>query len=199
MVIGRRGPAPDMVKREQFGRLIALGVPNAAACRTVGINRKTGTRWRLGRTIRSSNGKKLHYPTVINTRPAVISERYLSEDERVRLADLRQQGLSMRAIGTELGRSPATISRELRRNADSDSGRYRPFAAHRMAAERRPRQRAGKLASDPALREFVQGKLGKRWSPEQICPGAAGRVPGRPGQACRARDDLPGGLPPSVG
>lgn len=50
-----------MVKREQFGRLIALGVPNAGACRTVGINRKTGTRWRLGRTIRRSNGKKLHY------------------------------------------------------------------------------------------------------------------------------------------
>ncbi len=135
----------------------------------VGINRKTGTRWRLGRTIRRSNGRRLHYPPVINTRLTVISERYLSEDERVRLADLRQQGQSIRAIGMELGRSPSTISRELRRNADPSSGKYRPFAAHRLAAERRPRPRAGKLARDPALRAFVQGRLGTRWSPEQIC------------------------------
>jgi hypothetical protein len=40
-------------KQDKFVRLIARGVPNAEACRIVGINRRTGrTRWRrLGRTI----------------------------------------------------------------------------------------------------------------------------------------------------
>jgi hypothetical protein len=30
---------------------------NSAACREVGINRRTGTRWRYGRTITSVNGE----------------------------------------------------------------------------------------------------------------------------------------------
>jgi len=34
-------------KREQFARLIGQGVSNSEACRLVGVNRKTGTRWRL--------------------------------------------------------------------------------------------------------------------------------------------------------
>ena len=55
------GPAPQVEKREEFVQLIARGVPNAEACRIVGINRRTGTRWRFGRTITGSGGKSLHY------------------------------------------------------------------------------------------------------------------------------------------
>lgn len=180
MVNGRRGPAPNTAKREQFARLIAQGLPNADACRKAGINRKTGTRWRLGRTIRSSNGPELHYPAVINSRVTVISERYLCEDERVRIADLRQHGRSIRAIAADLERSPATISREVRRNADPDTGKYRPFAAHRRAVERRPRPPRSKIVSDPELREFVQGKHKKRWSPEQIANALREKFPDDP-------------------
>jgi transposase, IS30 family len=39
------------VERERFAELIRQGVNHSAACRIVGIHRKTGTRWRLGRTI----------------------------------------------------------------------------------------------------------------------------------------------------
>jgi hypothetical protein len=39
----RPGPGARWDKREEFGRLIALGVSNAEACRIVGINRKTGS------------------------------------------------------------------------------------------------------------------------------------------------------------
>ncbi len=54
-------------------------------------------------------------------RKAEISPRYLSEDERVRIADLQRRGLSVRAIAVEVGRSPSTVSRELRRNRDEGS------------------------------------------------------------------------------
>jgi len=74
----------------------------------------------------------------------------------------------VRAIAAELGRSPATISRELRRNRDPDSGPYRPFTAQRLAVGRRARPGRGKLLQDPVLAQFVQDRLGKRWSPEQI-------------------------------
>ncbi len=180
MAHGRPGPAPETEKREAFARLIARGVPNAEACRIVGINRRTGKRWRHGREITSSSGKKLHYPPVINTPKREISPRYLSEEERVRIADLYRAGNGVRAIADELGRSASTISRELRRNRDTSNGQYRPFTAHRMACERRARPRKGKLARDPQLRVFVQERLEKRWSPEQICHALREQFPDQP-------------------
>ena len=112
--------------------MIACGMSNAQACRIVGINARTGKRWRHGRTITSSSGRRLHYPPVINAREREISSRFLSEDERVGIADLRRRGLGVRAIAAATGRSPATISRELRRNLDPTSGHYRPFTAQRL-------------------------------------------------------------------
>ena len=169
MVGGRPGVAPETAKREWFARLVARGVSNAEACRIVGINPRTGKRWRHGRSILGASGRRLHYPPVIIMRRREVSARYLSESERVVIADLRGQGWSVRAIATELGRSPATVSRELRRNLDPDSGQYRPFAAQRLAIGRLPRPGRGKLVNDPVLREFVIARLSKRWSPEQIC------------------------------
>jgi hypothetical protein len=115
------GPAPQAEKREQFVRLIARGVPNSEACRIVGINRRTGTRWRFGRTITSSGGRPLHYAPVINATTPEISPRYLSEDERIKIGDLHRAGCGVRDIAARMGRSPATISRELRRNRDSSA------------------------------------------------------------------------------
>ncbi len=182
MAHGRPGALPQTEKREQFARLIAQGFGNSEACRIVGINRRTGKRWRHGRTIISSNGRRLHYPPVINARKREISERYLPEDERVRIADLRRAGLGVRVIAQELGRSPSTVSRELRRNRDPGSGQYRPFAAQRLAAERRARPRAGKLARDAGLRALVAERLERRWSPEQICQALRSQFPDDPGR-----------------
>jgi IS30 family transposase len=181
--MGRRGPGalPQAGKREQYARLIGQGFSSLEACRVVGINPRTGKRWRHGRTITTRDGRKLHYAPVI-TRGAVvrreISDRYLSEQERVRIADLRAAGAGVRAIAERTGRSPSTISRELRRNRDPDSGQYRPFTAHKLAVQRRARPRPGKIAADPVLRQFVQGGLEKRWSPQQVSRALPGEFPG---------------------
>ncbi len=180
MVRGRPGPAPQTAKREEFARLIARGVSNTEACRIVGVNRRTGKRWRHGRTITSSSGRRLHYPPVISTRKVAISARYLSEDERISIADRHRRGHTVRSIATELGRSPSTISRELRRNADRGSGQYRPFTAHRLAADRRARPGRGKLINDAVLRAFVAERLGKRWSPEQVSQALREQFPDEP-------------------
>ena len=119
--MGRRGPEPDHAKREQFARLIREGVPSQRASRMVGIDPRTGKRWRNGRRI-VSGGRVVDLPPVITTERLSskrYSERYLSEDERVRLADLRREKRTMRDIAVRMGRSPSTISRELARGTDA--------------------------------------------------------------------------------
>jgi len=163
-----RGPAPLAEKRDQYLRLMAQGMNNSEACREVGINRRTGTRWRYGRTIVNSAGDERTYPPINQAEPPAISDRYLSEDERVMIADLRRAGHSIRSVARELGRDASTISREVRRNGDPTSGAYHPFRAQRRAVARRARSKEGKLRRDPVLRGFVQEHLDQRWSPEQI-------------------------------
>jgi len=169
----------------------------------VGIHPRTGKRWRNGRRI-SSGGRVLKLPPVITLIPVHekrYSPRYLSEDERVRLADLRREQRTMREIAALLGRSPSTICRELARGADV-TGRYRPFEAHRRALGRRRLHRPSRLARDAELRDWVAGKLVARWSPEQVARELRRTYPDEPGRWLCAetiyqavyRPDL-GGLP----
>ena len=165
---GRVGALPLSEKRDVFVRLVGAGTSVSEACRRVGVHRRTGMRWRHGRTVTTASGERRHYPSVILPSSRQLSVRFLSEDERIELADLRRRGLGVRAIAAKLERSPSTVTRELRRNRDPFSGQYRPFAAQRRAVDRRARPGRGKLLGDHVLREFVQGRLKKRWSPEQI-------------------------------
>jgi transposase, IS30 family len=161
------GPGkPLTAQRELYLRLMKQGLSNSEACRQLGIHRKTGQRWRCGRRHRA-RGREYYYRP-ITAPPTPVSARFLSEDERVRIADLHRAGCSTRAIARKLCRDPSTISRELRRNADPVTASYRPFAAHRRALGRRPRPRPAKLAGDVELRTMVQQLLDRRWSPEQI-------------------------------
>jgi len=65
-----------------------------------------------------------------------------------------------------LGRSPSTVSREVRRNGDYD--RYRAVLADKQAWVRARRPKDCKLANAPRLRQVVARKLRLNWSPEQI-------------------------------
>jgi IS30 family transposase len=79
-----------------------------------------------------------------------------------------------------MGRDPATVSRELRRNVDPNSSGYRPHTAQRLAEQRRARPKTGKLVADVELREFVEGRLKRRWSPEQIAQALRSEFPDQP-------------------
>jgi hypothetical protein len=62
--------------------------------------------------------------------------RFLSAEERLQNADRLRAGESVRATAAVLGRSPSTISREIRRHGRGD-GVYRPFEAQRVSAQKR--------------------------------------------------------------
>ena len=103
----------------------------------------------------------------LNVVEKIIHPRYLSLLEREQLQDLRRAGLSIRAIASEMRRAPSTISRELKRNTVSARG-YMPHTAHHLSVKHRARPRQAKLVANAELRSYVQGKLAKRWSPQQI-------------------------------
>ena len=178
-------------KRERFVRLIGQGLSNSEACRIVGVNRRTGTRWRFGRNILNKAGDPVHYPPVTSPITTERSARYLSVDERTTIADLHRRGMGVRAIATDLARAPSTVSRELRRNAD-DLGRYLPYAAQRRAEARLPRPRRRRVATDEVLGDVVCDLLAREWSPEQVAHELGVRFGDQPCRRLCPEKHLPG-------
>ena len=153
-----RAPRSDVQVRDtRYWQLMRSGMTNTAACKILGVNRRTGGRIRA----------RYRQQTAAPARPASSSARYLSLRERLQIADLLRLDLSMRQIAAELGRSPSTIKRELDRHRDAH-GRYLPQTADHTARQRRRRPRAHKLIAHPQLRRLVQRKLNRCWSPDEI-------------------------------
>lgn len=175
------GPAGKTAERAHYIRLMKQGFNNSEACRIVGVGRKTGSHWRNGRTVRDpATGRTRTYAaiTMVREQPAVISARYLSEEERITIADRHRTGESLRSIAAGLGRAPSTVSRELRRNRNP-AGQYRPHYAQKKARTRRQRPRQGKIAVLPELKTYVQAMLDRWWSPALICRQLKKAFPGR--------------------
>jgi IS30 family transposase len=143
---------PSVARREdrqRFWREIAAGRTSEEAAAVVGVSQAVGSRW-----FRDGGGMP---PISL----APLSGRYLSFAEREEIAILHAQQVGVRGIARRLGRSPSTISRELRRNAStrSYSVPYRATTAQ-WHAERRPsRPKVSKLATNDALRGYVQDRL----------------------------------------
>jgi IS30 family transposase len=144
-----RPPVGRADNRWWFWEAIARGASSEEAAAGAGVSGAVGVRW-----FREGGGM----PTVSLAAP---SARYLCFAEREEIALLRAEGLGVREIARWLGRSPSTISRELRRNAATRSGRmdYRASVAQWHAEQRAKRPRLAKLAVNDRLREYVQERL----------------------------------------
>jgi len=96
----------------------------------------------------------------------------LGLEERDRRAEMRALGHTMGEIAEALGRSKATVSRELKRNSTPAYRVYLPHRAHERAVQRK--REAGerpRLKNDEVV-SYVMAKLAEDWSPELI----AGRI-----------------------
>ena len=144
-----RPSASGRQDRIQFWEAIARGAASEDAAREAGVSPVVGSRW-----FRQSGGMP-----PLSLRP--VSGRYLSFAEREEIAILRAQQVTIREIARRLGRSPSTISRELRRNASTRSRTvtYRATAAQWHAERRARRPRESKLGTNSALRKYVQDRL----------------------------------------
>lgn len=98
--------------------------------------------------------------------------KHLSIEEREILQTLWWERRPIREMARVLGRSPSSISRELKRNFPLEHKVYTPRLAHERALKsRRSRGRKERLRN-LEVRSYVREKLKLRWSPEQI----AGRI-----------------------
>jgi IS30 family transposase len=94
------------------------------------------------------------------------ASRALRLEEREEISRGIAAGDSLRRIAARLQRPVCTISRELSRNGGRCA--YRASEADALAWQRAGRPKRCRLAANAALRYVVAGKLGAKWSPEQI-------------------------------
>ncbi|MGW3610177.1 IS30 family transposase [Micromonospora sp. NPDC005163] len=152
------------VKRRYF-ELIRTGVRGARAAQEVGVSLSCGSLWFI------DAGSVSYVETP-------ISGRYLSQDDRIEIADGLARGEQVKSIAARIGKSYQSVYREIARNRKPD-GRYQPWYAHNQAHVRRRRPKPRRLAADNALREAVAGKLHRGWSPAQISRWLRRRYPRR--------------------
>jgi transposase, IS30 family len=142
-------PEPSRAVQREFWRRIASGVTTVEAAEAVGVSWPVGARW-----FRHAGGM----PPISLGEP---TGRYLSFAEREEIALLRAQDVGVRQIARRMGRDPGTISRELRRNAATRSGKqeYRALVAQWKAQQAAKRPKTAKLVGNDRLREYVQERL----------------------------------------
>lgn len=101
-----------------------------------------------------------------------MAYKHLSVAEREKIQRMRWEKRSIRYMASALGRSPASISRELRRN-NGRKGIYVPRAAHERALAHRAHRGRKERLKNKVIRSYVARKLKDGYSPEQI----AGTLP----------------------
>jgi transposase, IS30 family len=138
----------------RFFALIRQGVSAQAASLAVGVSPSCGS-------LRLIDAGRVDFVD----KP--ISSRYLTQDDRIEIADGLSAGEAVKSIAARIGKSYQTVYREIARNRKPDC-RYQPWFAHGQAHLRRRRPRPRRLTVDDQLRAAVGGKLGQHWSPRQI-------------------------------
>lgn len=91
--------------------------------------------------------------------------RRVTSEDRLRIKDGLDAGLTKAEIADKLGFHKSTIGREIRRNKGGRG--YRPKQAHRFALEREA-SKHGPYKVNPVIMTQIIERLEFKWSPEQI-------------------------------
>jgi len=105
-----------------------------------------------------------------------MGSKHLQPEERDELARLHAQGLSVRELARRLGRSPSTISTELRTGSWHDDNRhtttYVAIHAQRLSEKRAQASHQPTVFRYDKLAAYIRIHIQEGWSPEQV----AGRL-----------------------
>jgi IS30 family transposase len=143
-----------LASKRCYFELIRQGCSGTAASEQVGVSLSCGSLW----FVDAGSVTFIDKP---------ISRRYLTQDDRIEIADGLAAGEPVKSIAARIQKSYQTVYREIVRNRKPD-GRYQPWYAHGQAHQSRQRARPRRVETDAGLRAAVAGKLDKHWSPAQI-------------------------------
>ena len=96
-----------------------------------------------------------------------MSYKHYTPDERKCLQQLLDEGRSFRYIARALGRSPSSVSREVKRNSSRNGYGYW-YANNQAIHRRRMSHPMKRLKVNTELGDYVREKLSLFWSPECI-------------------------------
>jgi len=157
-------------RRNCYFELLKAGSNSTQAAKAVGVSKRTAKVWRNGRSRNSGRNEApvLAWYALGMNKPKEIDSYYLSQQDRIIIADSLIHGDSLRTIAARINKSASTISREVRRGYDCKTDRYNPYLAQQTSTKNLARPKMRKLEIHPRLRSIVQEKLNLKWSPEQI-------------------------------
>lgn len=97
-----------------------------------------------------------------------MNYNHLNINERTVISLLASSDVSIREIAKQLGRSPSTISRELKRNQTNErDSRYIPSKAQEIYQNRKHHCGRKYISCEDTL-SYVKSRIEDHWSPEQI-------------------------------
>lgn len=98
-----------------------------------------------------------------------MSYHHFTRDERVQLATCLHLGLSQAKAADQIGKNPASVSRELARNGHTNKAGYHATAANRRARERRAAaNNRPQIPAGSFLARYIPKALACDYSPQQI-------------------------------
>lgn len=92
---------------------------------------------------------------------------HLTLEQRYTIFELKDSH-TLKEIAEKIGKNKSTISRELKRNCDKRSGKYRAELAHKKYIIWLGKK-AKKTFFTSTIKKHVDEQLAKKFSPEQIC------------------------------
>ena len=112
---------------------------------------------------------KFYFKNLSTDKEVKLKYKHLTQEERYHISALKKVGYSQEFIANEIGVSPGTISRELKRNSSSQRKSYSAINAHKVSTiRRRYASKKSNLKMDIKLKNIIKKYIIEDWSPEQI-------------------------------
>ncbi|MDS1272424.1 helix-turn-helix domain-containing protein [Lipingzhangella sp. LS1_29] len=103
----------SIVVKQRYFELLREGLKGAAAAREVGVSASCGSNWFI------------EAGSMIVPDPGPVSPRFLTQDDRIAIADGLQAQQPVTELAAAIGKSASTVYREIQRGKKPDYGPHR--------------------------------------------------------------------------
>ncbi|MBK7184123.1 MAG: IS30 family transposase [Bacteroidetes bacterium] len=92
---------------------------------------------------------------------------HVTLEQRYVISRMLSKNKKLDEIGIAIGKDKSVVSREIMRNCDQRTGKYKPELAHKKYQSRLHSKPKRVKLTEP-VKEYIEKKIEDQWSPEQI-------------------------------